>query len=131
VRDLRLDFSRGYCLVAMLINHLVVTRSWLYVMSGHEVFYTSAAEGFYCISGVVLGMTTARLPLGIAVRRVLRRALALYGMALMIALGFAALGLLTDLRLWYDVQTELPRSSASTLRFVLNVLTLHESFHGA
>ncbi len=76
-------------------------------------------------------MTTARLPLGAAARRVLRRALILYGVAIVIALGFAALGLLTDLRLWYDVQTELPRSRTSTLRFVLSVLTLHESFHDA
>ena len=92
-RDLRLDFLRGYALVAMFINHLR-GDSWLYVLSGHEQFYTSAADAFYCISGLVLGIVAARQTFATAVQRVLRRTVQIYCVALLIGLGFTALGVL-------------------------------------
>src|SRR6188768_1553916 len=123
-RDLRLDFLRGYALLAMIVNHIVVADSWLYRLSSREQFYTSAAEGFYFISGLVLGIIAARQPLEAAVRRVLQRAWVLYRAAVVLALGFATLGWLTDLRLWYDVQEELPRRRDGILEFIAGTLTL-------
>ncbi len=127
-RDLRLDFLRGYALVAMFINHLR-GDSWLYVLSGHERFYTSAAEAFYCISGLVLGIVAARRTFATVVQRVLRRTVEIYCAALLIGLGFTALGVLTNLRLWYDLQNDLPRGRALP-EFIAGMFTLHTSFHG-
>jgi len=130
-RDLRLDLLRGYALLAMIVNHTVVGNSWFYAISGNEVFYTSAAEIFYLISGLVLGMISARPPLGDAVRRIVRRTRTLYLAAVGMSLGFAALAFFSQLRLWYDVQRDLPRGWDDRLAWVAGVLTLHESFHGA
>jgi hypothetical protein len=127
-RDLRLDFLRGWALVAMFINH-VGGASWLYVVSGREVFYTSAAEPFYFLSGAVLGMVSARRTLAEAVRRVLRRTWTIYLAAIGIALSFAAIGFRTDLQLWHNLQYELPWG-AEVPPFLVGILTLHESFHG-
>ncbi len=131
-RDLRLDLLRGYALLAMIVNHTVVGNSWFYAISGIERFYTSAAESFYLISGLVLGTLSARLALGDGVRRILRRTRTLYLVAVAMSLGFAALAFLFgDLRLWYDVQDELPRAAGERLAWAAGVLTLHEAFHGA
>ena len=130
-RDLRLDMLRGYALLAMIVNHTVVGNSWFHSVSGHETFYTSAAEIFYLISGVVLGITSAKLTIGSAVRRILRRTRTLYLVMIAMNLGFAALAFYTPLRLWYDVQRDLPAVTSARLAWFAGVLTLHESFHGA
>ena len=47
----------------MAVNHLDVKASLFYVFTGQERFYISAAEGFYFLSGLVLGLVAARQPL--------------------------------------------------------------------
>src|SRR5918997_441518 len=54
-RDLRFDFLRGMAVFAMLVDHLA-GPSRLYLLTGGNRFYTSAAEAFVFISGVVVGM---------------------------------------------------------------------------
>ena len=56
-RDLRLDFLRGLCLLKMVFNHLVHTpvhgvQRWL--------GFVTAAEAFFFISGVVVGIVHVR-----------------------------------------------------------------------
>ena len=58
-RDPRLDWIRGYCLFMMIADH-IQDRSALYVLTGGTEFYISAAEAFYFISGLTLGVVTAR-----------------------------------------------------------------------
>ena len=53
-RDLRIDLLRGYFVVAMIIDH-VRGQSPLYLLTGGNRFYTSAAEGFILTSGLVAG----------------------------------------------------------------------------
>lgn len=78
-RDLRLDFLRGVCLAKMVFNHLWKTpahalQPWL--------GYVTAAEGFFLISGTVVGIVHGRRAhergLGATGRSVLQRALNLY-----------------------------------------------------
>ena len=53
-RDLRVDFLRGFAVLAMVVDHLG-GPSWLYALTGGNRFYTSAAEGFILISGLLGG----------------------------------------------------------------------------
>jgi len=54
-RDMRLDLLRGFCVVVMVADHIGGEQSWLYIMTGGNRFFTSAAEGFVLISGIVMG----------------------------------------------------------------------------
>src|SRR5437870_1965325 len=76
-RDLRLDLLRGYCVVAMTVDHLDAP-TWLYVMTGGNRFFVSAAEGFLFISGLVMGIVyrpiVAREGLGAAALKATKRA---------------------------------------------------------
>ena len=56
-RDLRLDLLRGLCLVKMIFSHLWVTPP-LVVTRG--LGFITGAEGFFLISGVVLGLVYHR-----------------------------------------------------------------------
>lgn len=78
-RDLRLDFLRGVCLAKMVFNHLWKTpahalQPWL--------GYVTAAEGFFLVSGTVVGIVHGRRVhergLGATGRSVLQRSLNLY-----------------------------------------------------
>jgi hypothetical protein len=56
-RDLRLDLLRGVCLVKMVLNHL--PHAWLQVLN-HGFGFVSGAEGFFFISGAVVGIVYRR-----------------------------------------------------------------------
>lgn len=55
-RDLRLDFLRGYCIVVMTIDHVGLFPAWTIGVTGNARLWVSAAEGFFLISGIVMGM---------------------------------------------------------------------------
>src|SRR5687768_12395804 len=77
-RDLRLDLLRGFAVAAMIADHIGGERSWLYAITGGDVFFVSAAEVFVFISGLLLGIISvrvmARQGLGVALTRGLQRA---------------------------------------------------------
>jgi hypothetical protein len=129
-RDLRFDLLRGFALLLMFINHVPVTQSWWYAFSGRGIFYISAAEGFYFISGVVLGLVSVRQDLSTSVRRVLRRAGQLYLAAVGMALFFSLLALTSHINLWQAEQELLPRGKA-LLPYLANYFILRTSFHGS
>src|SRR4051794_38619942 len=76
-RDLRLDFLRGLAIVVMIVDH-IAGPSWLFVFTGGNRFFTSAAEGFVLLSGLIAGLVyqrqVARVGLAAALRRQVRRA---------------------------------------------------------
>lgn len=126
-RDLRLDLLRGFCLMVMLIDHLG-GNSWMYAITGGGEFYISAAEGFIFISGLVLGLISARQTLAATIQRILKRTWILYLVTISITIGFAAAGFLTNLNIWYDVD---PKWGENPLAFLASALTLHTAFHGS
>ncbi len=97
-RDLRIDLLRGYFVVAMIVDH-VRGASPLYLLTGGNRFFTSAAEGFILTSGLVAGLVYRRLigrdGIGPSLQKVLARSLTLYlltiglTLALLPALGGA------------------------------------------
>src|SRR3954453_10690364 len=80
-RDPRLDLLRGFCVFAMVVDH-VGGASWLYALTGGNRGPVTAAEGFVLPSGLVLGIVSrqrlTRTGLRAAIRATLSRALTLY-----------------------------------------------------
>ena len=56
-RDLRLDSLRGLMLVGMAVNHIA---SPLRLFTDHPLGYTTSAEGFVFVSGLVAGLVYTR-----------------------------------------------------------------------
>jgi hypothetical protein len=54
-RDLRLDLLRGFCVFAMIADH-VGGASFAHAVSGAGEYFVSAAEAFVFLSGFVMGM---------------------------------------------------------------------------
>jgi hypothetical protein len=131
-RDPRLDWIRGYCLFMMITDH-IQNRSALYVLTGGTEFYISAAEAFYFISGLTLGMVTARETWLAASKRVLSRALVLYRTATIMAIGFGILGAFTAVQFWGTSENNKPIFEGirnDFPEFLTRVLTMRSSVGG-
>jgi enterochelin esterase-like enzyme len=92
-RDARLDLLRGLAALAMIVDHVGGNESWLYLLSGGDRFFVSAAEGFIFISGLVMGIVysgvIARQGLRAALGKGARRVGTLYALTVGLALSFA------------------------------------------
>jgi hypothetical protein len=100
-RDLRLDFLRGFAVLAMVADHLGGEPSWLYSITGGNKFLFSAAEGFVFISGLVMGIVyagmIAKSGIGPAMWKALRRAGNLYMFTVILTLSFVTTSYLTKM----------------------------------
>jgi len=110
----------------MVIDH-VAGSSPLYLLTGGNRFFTSAAEGFILTSGLTAGLVYRRIVsrdgLGAATKKSLRRALDLYLLAAGLALLIAPISELFQLP-WAQ-RLDLTRP----LDFVISVLTLHQTYY--
>ena len=125
-RDLRLDFLRGFAVFAMVVDH-IGGPSWLYALTGGNRFYTSAAEGFIFISGmlvgVVYGRIVARDGFAAGVRRAVERAGVLYLLTVGVTLPLLLVTELLDLPGATGVYLTDP------LALVAGILTLHRTYY--
>jgi hypothetical protein len=130
-RDLRVDFLRGFCVFAMVVDHFG-GQSWLYALTGGNRFYVSAAEGFIFISGFVMGQAYRgkrdRSGLIEAMTDALRRARTLYLATVALTIVFSTLYLYTDIALWTGRDFGLGIESFDEI--VVGALTLHYTYHG-
>jgi hypothetical protein len=132
---LRLDLLRGLCLLKMIFNHLPQTpvhaaQRW--------IGYVSAAEGFFFISGVVVGIVYGRRARtqgrSAARNKLLERALGLYLANLALVLLFLALevsGWLQEghfARLWTGGRFQWPLLFQLNQPYLLHVLTRYVVF---
>jgi hypothetical protein len=94
-RDLALDLLRGYLLVVIMIDHLRYATNPLYVISGRQSLWVTAAEGFVLISGFLVGMLRGDEArdrgLGSASRHLLRRAGVLALACIVLTIAFRAI----------------------------------------
>lgn len=125
-RDLRLDILRGFCLLAMMIDHFD-GGSFLYVITGQAQFYITAAEAFYFISGLTLGLISAKASFAKASERVISRVLVLYRTAVGIALGFWILSTFLHLNVWDQAWDK----KGNMLEFILGLFTLQNGYNGS
>jgi hypothetical protein len=54
-RIIALDIIRGYFLIAIIVDHVPWATSFLFLFSGGGVLFASPAEGFFVISGMLVG----------------------------------------------------------------------------
>src|SRR5512142_1735630 len=91
-RDLRLDLLRGFAVLVMVVDHFGGS-SWLYLITGNNNFFTSGAEAFVLISGMVVGMVYGAIArrdgLKAAVLKALERAWTLYKLTVVLTVLFA------------------------------------------
>ena len=125
-RDMRLDLLRGYFVVAMIVDH-VRGPSPIYLLTGGNRFYTSAAEGFILISGLVTGLVYPRLiardGLGNSLLKLLSRAWALYLLTVGVTLLFLPISEILYLPWAQGVEL------ANPLATVVSVLTMHRTYY--
>lgn len=104
-RDSRLDLLRGFCVFAMIVNH-IGGASWLYWLTGGNTGPVTAAEGFVFLSGLVLGIVSRKRVskdgLRAAIRASLARAWTLYALTVVLTVVFVGLTVGTSLSLWVD-----------------------------
>ncbi|MDQ3700793.1 MAG: OpgC domain-containing protein, partial [Chloroflexota bacterium] len=126
-RDLRLDYLRGYCAFAMVVDHLG-GASYIYPVTGGNQFFVSAAEGFIFLSGLLVGLIYGPRALRDGVAPVqlhlLRRAATLYAVTLSLTFTFIGLSRLADMP-W------LPQGepTALTPALVTSLITLHRTYY--
>ncbi len=124
-RDDRLDLLRGFAALAMIIDHFGGQDSWLYLLSGGDRFFISAAEGFVFISGLVMGIVyagvVARYGIRAAMAKAARRVGTLYALTVGLSLSFALLAILLNLP-WAP---QLP--AGGFLAFAGDILTLQRA----
>ena len=81
-RILTLDLMRGYLLLVILIDHLAKFPGFFELFTGKGWLWVSAAEGFFLISGIMVGLLRGRQAktkgLGFVTKSILRRSVELY-----------------------------------------------------
>ncbi len=124
-RDLRIDLLRGFFVVAMIVDH-VRGQSPLYLLTGGNRFYTSAAEGFILTSGLVAGLVYRRMiardDMG-ALQKILTRAFTLFLLTVGMTLLFLPLSELLYLPWAQGVDLSNP------LKVVVSILTMHRTYY--
>jgi hypothetical protein len=89
---------RGYFLSVILLNHLQYYPSPLALFTGQGLLYVSTAEGFFAVSGIVLGITRGLklndAPFKQAAGLLLRRSFQLYVTSIVLTIIFTIIGLL-------------------------------------
>lgn len=87
---------RGYFLCVILFNHLQYYPNFLTPLTGQGLLYASTAEGFFAVSGIVLGIVRGRKlldkPFRTAATMLWKRALQLYVASVIITLIFTTVG---------------------------------------
>ena len=125
-RDLRIDLLRGYFVLAMIIDH-VRGASPLYLVTGGNRFFTSAAEGFILTSGFVTGMVYRRLieedRLGAALLKLLVRAFSLFLLTVSLTLVFLSVSEILGLPWAQGIDLSNPQ------QLIIGILTLHRTYY--
>ncbi len=118
-RILTFDLLRGYFLFVILFNHLQYYPSGLDFLTGRGALYASTAEGFFVVSGIVLGIVRGRKlinqPFKVAAKLLWTRAFQLYLTSIVLTFLFTFVGqffigntglkygIFTDWTHWWDL----------------------------
>ncbi len=127
-RDLTIDILRGYFLFVIIVNHLGSFPSLFEPFTGGGRLLVSAAEGFFFLSGLLVGRLRGNDVRHGHARKanawLLRRAVVLYTVSVILTLSFTALA-------WYFRYTPRVTLGVSTVGWfetLFRTLTLQYSF---
>jgi len=130
-RIISLDLMRGWFLVIIILDHLCYFPNGLVFISGDSRLYVTAAEGFFIISGLVLGIVRgAKLidrPFKYASRLIWKRSFMLYVTSVIITMLSIMIG-------WQfigndGVKSPLPLPEGNVFNLFWDIITLRE-FYG-
>lgn len=128
-RIIELDLLRGFFIIVIILDHLQFWPSpWQY-MTGQGRLWASAAEGFFIISGLLIGYLRAykgiHTPLKVLTKKLLERAGLLWLWCIIITL--AVVGLSIALPGNNSLLPKLPETAvlSSPLLFLWNVVSLN------
>ena len=97
-RIYELDLLRGFFICVIILDHLQFWPSPLQYLTGQGRLWVSAAEGFFLISGLLIGYLRVykgmKIPLKDLIKGLLRRAAMLYVWGVLITLAVVALSIL-------------------------------------
>lgn len=92
------DLLRGYFILVVIIDHLERWPGVFDWLSGQGKLWTSAAEGFFIVSGIMIGLIRGRkdisAPFKIVSKKLFARGFQLYLWAILTSLFFTAYGIL-------------------------------------
>jgi len=95
-RILTFDIMRGYFLCVILFDHLQYYPSGLDFFTGRGILYVSTAEGFFVVSGIVLGIVRGLKlidqPFIVGAKLLWKRSLQLYVTSIVLTLLFTLIG---------------------------------------
>ena len=95
-RILTFDLMRGYFLLVIILNHLGWYPSGFELLTFKGNLFISTAEGFFLLSGLVLGMVRGRKlinqPFKVPAKLLLKRAVQLYLTSVVLMLIFTVIG---------------------------------------
>lgn len=95
-RVLTFDLLRGYFMVSIILNHLQWYPSGFDWVAFRGSLFVSAAEGFFFISGIVLGIVRGRKLINVPFREaallLLKRGVLLYVISIVLMLAFTLIG---------------------------------------
>lgn len=95
-RILTFDLMRGYFLCVILFNHLQYYPSGLDLLTGRGLLYVSSAEGFFVVSGIILGIIRGRKllnqPFRVVAKLLWKRSLQLYITSIILTFLFTFVG---------------------------------------
>lgn len=95
-RILAFDLLRGYFVISLILNHLQRFPNGLDWVTMRGQLFVSAAEGFFAVSGIILGIVRgAKLrsqPFSIAAKLLLARGIQLYVWSIGLTLLFTVIG---------------------------------------
>lgn len=128
-RIIELDLLRGFFIIVIILDHLQFWPSpWQYI-TGEGRLWASAAEGFFIISGLLIGYLRAykgkHTPLKILTKKLVSRAALLWAWCIIITLIVVALTLVLPGN--NSLLPKLPDASvlASPVLFLWNVITMN------
>jgi hypothetical protein len=125
-RDLRLDILRGFAVLVMVVDHFG-GASWLYLITGNNSFFTSGAEGFVLISGMVVGIVygsiAIREGLRVAIVKAFQRAWTLYKLTIVMTLALAIISDIFQLPWAKGVDLSDP------VAFTINVILFRQTYY--
>lgn len=88
------DLLRGYLILVIVVNHLALSPSIFQFATGRNLFWTSAAEGFFFLSGAMVGIVRGKGDFRVVTKKLLKRSITLWAASVVIALSLTVMVLL-------------------------------------
>lgn len=131
-RIMTFDILRGWFLVGILIDHLAFFPNGLDWWSARGGLFVTMAEGFFLISGIILGIIRgAKLvdePFRVVAKLLVKRGFQLYVTAVVLTLIFTALGL-TIFAGWTGLKPDIIPATTSVWEILWKSITF-QYFYG-